>query len=443
MSAHGLAPLADRAELAQIAARPVPARAHRIALGMAVVGLATFLATWAIDPDRAWRAFHFNWLFFTMLSSGGVTIVAVQRITTARWSRSIVRFLDGFVAFLPFAWIDLVLLFTVGRRHVFPWAVTPPTTPSKRLYLDPAFIIPRDLAVFGVFTLLAIWFVYTAVRLDVAVVPEAGAAWARGIRQRMRARFGNERRELHSTHSRQGIIAVFLVLLFGYGWTMLANDLSMTLDLNFQSTLYGWWNFMTGWLSALALWAVLVMWWRQALALDAFVGDKEFHDLGKLCFAFTAFWGYLTFGQYLVIWYGNVADESHFMRLRFIPPWQGVTSAVVLLVFFVPFFGLLSRAAKVYRPAFALFAFSSLIGVWLQRYVEVYPSLYGVQPLHLLLGVPEIGTLLLFAGTWLLSYYAFMDAFPKLRVFMLTSRFRDEIQVPVDPRTMEPLPAHE
>ena len=59
------------------------------------------------------------------------------------------------------------------------------------------------------------------------------------------------------------------------------------------------------------------------------------------------------------------------------------------------------------------------------------------------LGLVEIGVALLYLGTWGLCYLAFMAAFPKMRIVMQTSRYRDEVQVPVDPRTMEPLPAHE
>ena len=97
-----------------------------------------------------------------------------------------------------------------------------------------------------------------------------------------------------------------------------------------------------------------------------------------MCFAFTAFWGYLTFGQYLVIWYGNLGEETFFMHLRLISPWKWVTVASVVLVFFAPFFGLLSRAAKVSRPWMTLFALCSLVGMWLMRYIEVFPSTYGV-----------------------------------------------------------------
>jgi hypothetical protein len=340
------------------------------------------------------------------------------------------------------ALVFLALTLTVGRGHVFPWAHVAPAASEKRLYLAPGFLIPRDLILFAILTGLSLWFVWNAVRLDVGVTPEAGASWAKGLRARMRANFGEERRELHSTHSRQGVIAVFMVIGYAYFWEVMSFDLSMTLDLHFQSTLYGWWWFMTAWVAALMAFALIAMWWRTALPAESLVVERHFHDIGKLCFAFTAFWGYLSFGQYLVIWYGNMAEETHFFRQRFIHPYQPIATAVIILVFVMPFFGLLSRAAKVYRPTLALFALCSVVGVWLQRYTEVYPSVYGATD-RLLMGLPEFGVLAMYLGVWGLCYFAFMDAFPKTQVFMQTSPYRDEIQVPVDPRTMEPLPATE
>jgi hypothetical protein len=425
-----------------LAARPAPAGARTAAMGAAVIGALVFIAYLFIDPDRAWRAFHVNWWYFSLISVAAVTFVAVQRITTARWSREVIRFAEGYVAFLPVAFVFLVLIMTAGRSHIFPWAHVVPPGPEKRLYLAPGFLIPRDLIMFAILTCLALWFIYLSLRLDVGVVPEAGAAWAKGIRARMRAGFGDERRELHTTHSRQGVIAVFMVLAYGYFAEVLSFDLSMTLDMHFQSTLYGWWSFMTAWLGALSSFALLTMWWRKTLRAESMIEERHFHDIGKLVFAFTAFWGYLTFGQYLVMWYGNMGEETHWFRLRFIHPWQGIATAAVVLIWVLPFFGLLSRAAKVYLPTFVFFTTSSIVGIWLQRYSEIYPSLYG-RAASAPIGVPEIGVLLLYLGTWGLCYLAFMDAFPKTRILLQTSPFRDEVQVPVDPRTMEPLPATE
>ncbi len=431
-----------RDELVRTYSKDVPKGLTMALMGMAVIGWLGFVAGVFMDADRAWRAYHFNWLFFTVLSSAGCMFVAVQRITTARWSRAIIRFQEGFVAFLPVALLLLIISFIAGKGHIFPWTHEAPPVAEKVVWYNPMFLMSRDVIALTVITALSIWFIYLSVRLDVGILPEAGANWAAGIRAKMRAGFGDERRELHTTHSIQGKLAVFLALAFGYGWSTLAFDLSMGMSLHFQSTLYGWWFFMGGWLCSLTTLTLLTLAWRRYLGAEEYIKENIFHDLGKLCFAFTAFWGYLTFGQYLVLWYGNLGEETHWPRLRLIEPWVHFTVSAVIMVFFVPFFGLLSRAAKGYRPPLALFTLISLVGMFLVRYLEVYPSLYGEAASNPF-GLWELVLLLAYAGTWGLCYLAFMNAFPRMRVFMLTSPYRDEVQVPVNAKTMEPLPAHE
>jgi hypothetical protein len=432
-----------RDEAIAVGAKPAPAVLGTLSVALAAIGGVAFLIGIFVDPDRAWRAFHANWLFWTALSSAGVTFVAVQRITTARWSRQIIRFLEGYVAFLPFAFVLLLLTLLLGARHVFPWMVETAPVPEKELYFNRAFLSARVMLAFAIITVLSLWYIYTSVRLDVAAVPESGTKWAAGLRARMRQGWRDERREIHSTHSLQGKLAVLVALAFGYGWSVLSWDLSMGLSLHFQSALYSWWFFMGGWLSALALFTLLTLAWRRHLdPAHRIIHENHFHDLGKLCFAFTAFWGYLTFGQYLVIWYGNLGEETHWARLRLIGPWKSATLAAVTLVFVLPFFGLMSRAAKLFKPTLVLFTLAILLGMWLVRYLEVYPSRYGVVD-ALPFGIWEVAVTIFYAGLWGASYLAFMNAFPRVRVTLLTSPYRDEIQVPVDPETMEPLPAHE
>jgi len=445
MSGHGEPHVFTRDEILAGTQAPVAKWLKTLCVALAILGIVTFVTGAVLGVDRAWQALHFNWLFFTTISSAGVMFAAAQRIATARWSRPVVRFLEGYVAFLPVAFLILLLILFVGRPHIFPWAITGTDVAEKRIYLNPTFMITRDIVMFVVIMALSLWFVYTSVRLDVGVVPEWGAAWAKGLRARMRRGYRDERRELHSTHSLQGRLAVFLALAFGMFWIVLSWDLSMSLDTHFQSTMYGFWFFMGGWVAAVASWTLITMAWRHFLGRQDMITTTHFHDLGKLCFAFTAFWGYLTFGQYLVIWYGNLGEETHWARLRLLHPWSTITVLVVALMFCGPFFGLLSKAAKVYLPTMALFAACSVVGLWLHRYDEVYPSIYGV--LHpgtsLPLGFWEFAIAAGFLGVWGLCYLSFMDAFPRMRIVLQTSPYRDEIQVPVNPRTMEPLPAHE
>jgi len=433
----------SREEIQRATQRPIPKGLRTAALAAAGVGLLVFVVGLFMAPDRAWRSFLYNWLFFATFSSAGVMFVAVQRIVTARWSRPIVRLLEGYVAFLPVAFLFLVLIVTAGYGHIFPQSHEAPPAHEKQVYLSRGFHLARVLLSFGLIAALQVWYIYRCVRLDVGLLPEGGANWARSLRDGMRRGFRDERREIHSTHSWQGYAAVFLALLFGYGWTSLAFDLSMSLDLHFQSTLYGWWFFMGGLVVALMIWSMLTLAWRRYLNVYDLVTEHHVHDLGKLCFAFTAFWGYLTFSQFLIIWYGNMAEETHWTRLRLIDPWLPITLAIVFLAFILPFFGLISRAAKVFLPTFILFAACSILGHYLVRYDEVYPVLYGDKIAEAPFGIWELGSLLLYAGTWGACCMAFMDAFPRMRTTLMTSPYRDEVQVPVDPETMEPLPAHE
>ena len=96
MSAHE-AHIPSREEVVRVSTRPIPKRLGTVSLILAVVGFAIFLVGVFTGNPRAWQAYHVNWLFFTTFSSAGVAIVAAQRITTARWSRPTIRFVEGYV----------------------------------------------------------------------------------------------------------------------------------------------------------------------------------------------------------------------------------------------------------------------------------------------------------------------------------------------------------
>ena len=424
-------------------ATQLPPVYRQASLALALLGGIIFLIGAFTGNDRAWHAFQVNWLFWATVSCSAVTFVAVQRITTARWSRGVIRLSEGFAAFLPLLLVGLILMVFVGKSNVYPWWKELPSLPhEKQVYLGHQFFAIRTIGIFGLLVVLQVWYVWTSVRLDVGISPEGGAKWAAGLRARMRAGFGEERRELHNTHYRQGFLAIFMTLLFAFGWVVLAWDQSMSLDPHFSSTMYGWQIFMGGWIAALMMLSVLVRLFKSYLGAGDLITETHYHDIGKLCFAFTAFWGYLTFAQYLVIWYGNVPEETHFFTLRLTHVWKNWTLGTAWLAFALPFFGLLSVKAKTYTPVMMFFAASGIVGIWIARYVEVYPSAYGVTDASHF-GLYEIAITAGFLGAWGFCYTSFMDAFPKFRVFLLTSPYRDEVQVPVDPKTMEPLPAHE
>src|SRR5688500_3286096 len=106
MSAHDVH-VATREEILAGTDRPAPRTLKLVALVLAAIGTIVFIVGLFVQPDRAWQALLINWLYFTSISSAGVMFVVVQRIATARWSRPIIRFLEGYVAFLPVAWVQI------------------------------------------------------------------------------------------------------------------------------------------------------------------------------------------------------------------------------------------------------------------------------------------------------------------------------------------------
>ena len=87
--------------------------------------------------------------------------------------------------------------------------------------------------------------------------------------------------------------------------------------------------------------------------LRGVVTKEHYHDLGKLTFAFVFFWGYIAFSQYMLIWYANMPEETQFYMTRQIGPWAGVSLALIVVHFVLPFLGLMSRHVKRWLPLFA------------------------------------------------------------------------------------------
>src|SRR3954469_5096648 len=127
--------------------RPSAPILKTVALVLAAIGLIVFVIGLFVQPDRTWQSLLVNWLYFTSVSSAGVMFVAVQRITTARWSRPVVRFLEGYVAFLPVAFVLLLLMLFVGEHHIFWWSNATPTIREKAVYLNPAFYYTRVIGI--------------------------------------------------------------------------------------------------------------------------------------------------------------------------------------------------------------------------------------------------------------------------------------------------------
>lgn len=373
---------------------------------LAIVGIGLFIGyASGDDPGRAWRIFHVNFLFFTGVSVGAIIFAATQKITKGVWSGAIIRFAEAAVGFLPISLICFLALF-LGRDYLFPWIEHP--TPARGQWLTTSWVFWRDLAALLVVFGLSIAFVYHDMKPDLVAAREHVTGWKRSLYDRLVGNYAGSPEELSRIENRINRLAPALCLLYAYLFTLLAFDLIMSLAPYWLSNLFGAFFFMGAFLTGLTMLGLMMVYWRGRLDMDEMVGHEQFHDLGKLIFGFSVFWAYLMYSQLLVIWYGNLREETSFVFFRLWADWRPIAVLVGLMVFLIPFWGLIWVKAKVTPLTFTLFALISFAGIWLERYLLVQPSLTEAPAF----GMPELGITAGFLGLFLLAYGLFARAFP-------------------------------
>jgi len=386
-----------------------------------LIGLVAFFNTLAWDAPRAWRAYAVNWLFFTSVATGAMALTAATTITKARWNWSVRRMSLAFSAFLPIAF--LLLLPMLGLREgYFPWIeamASDPIVQKKAAYLNIPFLIARNVVgaalLFGAFLYMAYLYLRPDMgRLKAGAGGGGDAGRIRWIERLTQGWVGQEQEEARS-YERLARLGPASVLLYAVVMSIFAFDWAMSLEPHWFSTIFGAWFFMG------ALWGgVAATAWVTVFAkgrdpdLNKLMGVQQLHDLGKLAFAFTVFWAYLFWSQYLVIWYGKLPWEQAWPIRRADAPWADLTVLTVVLCFVVPFAGLIGRKAKMTPWILRVFSTVILVGLWLERYLMVVPSIHESGPI-ITVWEPLIG--FLFLGLFLSSVRWFLATFPAIQLW--------------------------
>jgi len=166
------------------------------------------------------------------------------------------------------------------------------------------------------------------------------------------------------------------MILFALTATLFSFDWLMSLEPHWFSTMFGVYFFAGCVVSSLAFITLIVLWLRKFGILKEQITVEHHHDLGKLLFAFTVFWAYIGFCQYMLIWYANLPEETVWFHQRWQGSWKAVSLLIVIGHFALPFVVLLARAAK--RNTTVLLAVSIwyLFIHWVDIYWLIMPTFY-------------------------------------------------------------------
>lgn len=354
-----------------------------IGVVLALVGLGASLAIGLSGGEEArhqlWHSWLVGALFVLSLALGAMFFVLVHHATQAGWSVVVRRLAENAMATLP--WIALLfvpLLFGMG--DLFHWShaeavAADPLLAHKSPYLNVPFFLARTAVYFAVWCGLAIWFGRASRLQDTNGDPE--------ITRRLRRA------------SAPALIAFAVTVTFA------SFDWIMSLQPHWYSTIFGVYFFAGSMVGFFALLSLLTLAARRTGLLAQVLSNEHQHDIGKLLFAFVAFWAYIGFSQFFLIWYGNIPEETTFFATRLTGSWR--TASILLAVghFLAPFFFLLPRTIKRNRAALTAAAAWLLAMHLLDLHWLVLP---GIHPAGMAPSLLDVTALIGSTGVFLAAY---------------------------------------
>jgi hypothetical protein len=336
-----------------------------LVLACAGLGLACYLgfgraavgggAAEGITPRAIFfHAYLVAFLFFLSITLGALFFVLLHHLARAGWSVTLRRLAEALAGNVVLM-LPLALPLLAGRRELYEWLEPGVTQGDKILagkaaYLNEHALLLRFAIYFAVWIFLAWYFRSSSIKQD-----QTGDI---ALSRRM------------EKLSAPGMIALGFTLSFA------AIDLLMSLNPHWFSTIFGVYFYAGAVVSFLAIITLLARWLQNSGRLRDVVSTEHYHDLGKLTFTFTIFWGYIAFSQYMLIWYANMPEETQFFIPRQLGPWAAVSLVLLFCHLLIPFVGMLSRHAKRGLGVLAFWAVWMLMAHLLDLYWLVMPNLY-------------------------------------------------------------------
>jgi len=321
-----------------------------LSLALGIRGKATF-ATFL-------RAYLVNYCFFLSLSLGAMFFVLIQHLTRAGWSVTVRRIAENFLATLPLMGvlalpIVVPMLLGVSAIHdLYEWTNAvlvrhDPVLSGKAVYLNVPFFTIRMIAYFALWCWIGHYFYKSSVAQD-----QSGSAEATARMQRLSAP---------------------AMIVFAFTLTFAAFDLIMSLDPHWFSTIFGVYYYAGSTLGFFCVLAIAMYLLQGAGLLSRTITTEHYHDVGKLAFAFTVFWAYIAYSQYMLIWYASIPEEVPWFDVRQQQPWVAISLVLLFGHFMIPFVALISRVPKRRPTALILGAIWLLLMHWFDLFWLVFP----------------------------------------------------------------------
>ena len=351
-----------------------------------------------VNSTRFWAVLLQNSVFFLLICNASMFFIGVTTLAMGGWQVALKRVPEAISSVVPVLGIItfLILMSIVwgGRTDIFHWldkeaVANDPILNGKKGFLNPVFF-----TVWSTITIFLWWFIGRKMRQfsiesdqSGPMDYETGKKWV----------------------NKNILWASFFIVFFGLTvgstipWLWI-----MSIDAHWYSTMFSWYTFASTFVSGLSLIALYVVYLKNKGQLE-YVTDEHLHDVGKFMFAFSVFWAYLWFSQYMLIWYANIPEETGYFKIRVQGPFRGIFFLNLILNFVCPLLIFMKKSTKRNWTLVTFMAILIIFGHWIDFWQMIMPGTLGA---HAELMPFEFGIAALFIGIIMWRVGAFISSYP-------------------------------
>jgi hypothetical protein len=335
-----------------------------------------------VEQTRFWAVLLQNSVFFLLVVNASMFFICVTTMAHGGWQMAFRRVPEAISSVVPiFGLLTLIVFIALifGHRHdIYHWldkehVEHDPILKGKSGFLNPVFFMIWSVVAIGLWAFLGSKMRKLSSEADEQMDQETGrkyiiknTAWAAAF-----------------------LVAFGLTVGSTIPWLWL-----MSIDAHWYSTMYSWYTFASSFVAGMSLVALFVVYLKNRDYLE-YVTEEHLHDIGKFMFAFSVFWTYLWYSQFMLIWYANIPEETVYFKPRMQGPYRVIFFLNLILNFAVPFLLLMRRGSKRNYTTITVLAVAIIMGHWTDFYQMVMP---GTLHEHYSLGWFEFGILAFYAG---------------------------------------------